>query len=85
VKLPPIEWVSKMFSGAFLDLWIHQALRSRIAPIKKVARRLRSHEDLLLNYFKATKQFPNTVTEELNHKPRVSIASSHGFRSPKVI
>lgn len=79
------RYKSPIWAGAFLDVWIHQALRSRIAPIQKVARMLRSHEDLLLNYFKAKKQFSNAVTEGLNHKARASLASSYGHRSFKVL
>jgi transposase len=32
-------------------------MRSRIEPMKKVAKTLRSHRELILNYFRAKKQF----------------------------
>jgi transposase len=41
-------------------------MRSRIEPMKKIARTLRSHRPLLLNYFKARKQFSSGVIEGLN-------------------
>jgi transposase len=41
------------WAGGFLDCWCWRALRSRLQPMKKVARMLRRHEELLLNWFKA--------------------------------
>ena len=53
--------------------------------MKKVARMLRRHEELLLNYFRAKRQFTNAVTEGLNHKAGVALARSLGHRSFKVL
>ena len=36
-----------------MDYWTQRAMRSRLEPLKKVARMLRSHEALILNWFKA--------------------------------
>jgi transposase len=47
------HYKSPLWAGAFLDYWCWRALRSRIEPMKKVARMLRAHEELLLNWFKA--------------------------------
>ena len=41
-------------------------MRSRIEPVKKFARTVRSHRELLLNYFRAKKQFSSGVIEGLN-------------------
>ena len=79
------RYKSVLWAGAFLEVWTTAALRSRLEPIKKVARMLRSHEDLLLNYFRAKKQFTNAVTEGLNHKTRVSLSTSYGHRSYEVL
>jgi transposase len=49
------EYNSPTWAGMFLDFWCHQTMRSRIEPLKKIARTLRSHRALLLNYFKAAK------------------------------
>ena len=49
---------------------VHQALRSRIGPIKKFARTVRNHRELLLNYFRARKEFSSGVIEGLNNKPK---------------
>ncbi len=50
-------YASPTWAGLFLDFWCHRAMRSRIEPMKKIARTLRAHRALLLNYFKARKQF----------------------------
>jgi transposase len=43
-------------------------MRSKIAPMKKVARMLRSHEDLILNWFKARRAISAGFAEGLNNK-----------------
>ena len=52
---------SPHWAGMFLDFWCYQTMRSRIEPMKKIARTLRTHRTLLLNYFKAKKQSPSGV------------------------
>ena len=70
-----------IFFHLYLSTLPRRAMRSRIAPMKKVARMLRKHEDLLLNYFRAKRQYTNAMVEGLNHKARVSLARSFGHRS----
>jgi hypothetical protein len=45
-------------------------MRRRIEPMKKFARTLREHRQLLLNYFKARKEFSSGVVEGLNNKAK---------------
>ena len=40
------KYKSELWAGAFLDYWCFRALRSRLEPMKKVARMLRAHEPL---------------------------------------
>ena len=47
------RYKSVIWAGAFLDYWCYRAMRSRLEPMKKVARMLRTHEELLLNWFRA--------------------------------
>jgi transposase len=42
------EYNSPTWAGMFLDFWCYQTMRSRIEPMKKIARTLRSHRPLLL-------------------------------------
>ena len=76
-------WTYKSLRGAgdFLAYWTWRALRSRIEPMKKVARMLRSHEDLLMNWFKAKGEISSAAVEGLNNKIRVVTRRSYGFRT----
>jgi transposase len=47
------EYNSPTWAAKFLDGWCGQVMRSRIEPIKKVAKTLRGHHELILNYFRA--------------------------------
>ena len=78
------EYDSPAWAGKFLDEWCRQTLRSRIEPMKKVARMLRAHRNLILNYFKAKKQFSSGVVEGLNNKAKVTMRKSYGFRTFRI-
>jgi len=52
---------SFIWAGAFLDCWCSLAMRSRIEPMKGGARMLRTHEELLLNWFKAKGEISGAV------------------------
>ena len=54
----------------FLDFWCQQTMRFRIPPMKKIARTLRAHRELLLNDFKARKQISSGAVEGLNNKAK---------------
>jgi transposase len=59
-------------------------MRSRIEPMKKVARTLRAHGELILNYFRARKEFSSGVIERLNNKAKVTMRKFYGFRTFRV-
>jgi len=69
----------------FLDFWCFQTMRSRIEPMKKIARSLRKHRALILNYFEAKKEFSSGVVEGLNNKAKVTMRRSYGFRTFRVL
>ena len=56
-------------------------MRSRIEPMKKIARTLRQHRELILNYFHAQKLLSSGVVEGLNNKAKVTMRRSYGFRT----
>jgi len=72
---------SVLWAGGFLDYWCTRALRSRLEPMKKVARMLRTHEELILNWFRAKGQVSGGAVEGLNNKIRVVTRRSYGFRT----
>jgi transposase len=78
------EYESPTWAGKFLTEWCHQAMSSRIEPMKKIALMLRAHRDLILNYFKAQKLFSSGVIEGLNNKAKLTMRKSYGFRTFKV-
>ena len=78
------NYESATWAGKFLDDWCRQVMRSRIEPMKKVARTLRAHRELILNYFRARKQFSSGVIEGLNNKVKVTMRKSYGFRTFRV-
>ena len=51
------EYRSAYWAGRFLQDWCAKVMRSRIEPMKKVARMLRSHQELLLNWFRPRGRF----------------------------
>ena len=65
----------------FLNYWCLRAVRSRLEPMKKVARTLRAHEPLILNWFRAKGEISNGAVEGLNNKIRVVTRRSYGFRT----
>jgi len=74
-------YVSPHFAGRFLDRWTTRALRSRIEPMRKIARSLRSHRSLLLNWFEARGSIALGAVEGLNNKLKVVTRRAYGFRS----
>ncbi len=72
---------SLTWAAASSDVWTTRALRSRLEPMKKVARMLRAHEDLLMNWFKAKGEISAGAVEGLNNKIRVVTRRSYGFRT----
>jgi transposase len=53
--------------------------------MKKVARMLRAHEPLILNWFRAKGEISSGVVEGLNNKIRVVTRRSYGFRTYKAM
>jgi transposase len=68
-------------AGHFLDRWCTRTLRSRIAPMQKVARMLRAHRALLLNWFRAKGALSNGIVEGFNNKAKLTTRKAFGFRT----
>jgi transposase len=75
------DYNSPTWAAQFLDDWCRQVMRSRIEPMKKVAKTLRSHRELILNYFRAKKQFSSGVVEGLNNKAKLTMRKAYGYRT----
>jgi transposase len=75
------EYISPGWAGKFLDPWCTRTLRSRIEPMKKVARSLRAHRDLILNWFRARGSVSAGAVEGLNNKAKLTTRKAYGFRT----
>ena len=75
------EYVSPGWAAKFLDQWCTRTLRSRIEPMKKVARSLREHRDLILNWFRARGTVSAGAVEGLNNKAKLTTRKAYGFRT----
>jgi len=75
------EYVSPAWAGKFLDRWCTRVMRSKIEPMKKVAKSMRAHKPLILNWFKAKKAFSSGIVEGLNNKAKVTTRNAYGFRT----
>ncbi len=75
------DYNSPAWAAKFLDQWCRQVMRSQIEPMKKIARSMRDHRELILNYFRAQKLFSSGVVEGLNNKAKVTMRRSYGFRT----
>lgn len=71
-----LAWAEK-----FLDRWSTRVMRSRIEPMKKVAKIIRNHKPLIMNCFKVKKSFSCGVVEGLNNKAKVTTRTSYDFRT----
>ena len=74
------EYVTAAWAGKFLDRWCTRVMRSKIEPMKKVAKTIRNHKPLILNWFKAKKAFSSGIVEGLNNKVKVATKKAYGFR-----
>ena len=75
------SYTSPYWAGQFLDKWCTKTMRSKIEPMKKVARMLRRHRPLLLNWFRAKKQFSSGIVEGFNTKAKLTTRKAYGFRT----
>jgi len=78
-------YVSPAWAGRFLDQWCERTIRSRIEPLKRVARTLRDHRELILNWFRARKRFSAGVVEGLNNKAKLTTKQAYGFHTLKCL
>jgi transposase len=75
------EYWSPTWAGKFLDQWCTRAMRSKIEPMKQVARMLRDKRELLLNWFRAEGKLSAGIVEGFNNKLKLITRKSYGFRT----
>jgi len=75
------QYTSPYWADVYLNKWCTKTMRSKIEPMKKVARMLRRHQPLLMNWFKAKKQFSSGIVEGFNTKAKLTTRKAYGFRT----
>jgi len=75
------EYTRPSWAGKFLDEWCKRAMRSKIGPMKKVARMLRDKRELILNWFVAEGQLSSGIVEGFNNRLKLTTRKSYGFRT----
>jgi transposase len=79
------EYLSPAWAEKFMDQWCKKVMRSRIEPMKKIARMIRSHKPLILNWFEARAEVSLGAVEGLNNRLKANIRKSYGFRTYNAI
>jgi hypothetical protein len=79
------SYKSTGWAARFLDDWCKRTMRSRIDPMKKIARMLRAHRGLILNWFRAKEEIALGAVEGLNNKAKVTTKKAYGFKSIDVV
>jgi transposase len=75
---PTRDWAELM-----LDKWDSWAMRSRIEPIKDVARTIRKHRDGILAWFDS--RIANGLIEGINSLVQAAKAKARGYRNKKTL
>lgn len=73
------ECRNEAFAETHFERWYGWAIRSRLGPVKKVARMLKRHLDGLLAYFRHW--ITNAATEGFNSRIQAIKAAARGFRN----
>ena len=71
---PSHEW-----GELILDHWYSWAIRSRLEPMKKVARTIKQHRDGILRWFNS--KIANGLIEGINTLVQAANAKARGYRS----
>jgi len=79
------EYTNPAAAGNFLDEWTTGAMRSRLDPMKKVARSMRRHRHLILNWLRAGGTISAGVVEGFNGKAKLTTRKAFGFRTSQGI
>ena len=75
------EYKSPTWARKFLKNWCNKTMKSKIEPMKKMAKMIRRHEDLLMNWFEVRGAISLGSVEGLNNKLKASVRKSYGFRT----
>lgn len=75
------KYKSMAWANKFLKDWATRTMRSKLDPMKKVAKMLRSHKKLILNWFLAKGELSSGPVEGLNNKAKLAMRKAYGFKT----
>lgn len=73
-------WARKLLNDG-----CQRAMRSRIEPLKSMARTLRKHSELLLNWFRVEGTISSGTVEGFNNKAKLTMRNAYGVRTENAI
>jgi len=79
------EYCYPACAAKFLEQWCTRTMRSKIEPMKQVAKTLRRHRELILNWLRAEGAISAGIVEGLNNKAKLTMRKAYGFRTAKAI
>ncbi len=79
------DYRSPYWAACFLVEWCGRVMRSRIEPMKKVARTLMKHGELILNWFIAKGTISAGIVEGLNYNVKLTLKKAYGFRTEEAV
>jgi len=79
------DYESPYWAEWYLEKWCKRAMRSRLEPIKKFVKTIRTHQPLIMNWFKAKKAYSSGIVEGMNRNVNLVTRKAFGFRSYEVL
>lgn len=79
------DYDSPYWAEWYLNKWSKRAMRSRLEPIKKFVKTIRTHQPLIMNWFKAKKAYSSGIVEGMNRNVNLVTRKAFGFRSYEVL
>ena len=79
------QYTSVYWAEQFLKQWTKRAMYSKIDEIKAVARMLRTHQHLILNWFETKERLSNGIVEGFNNKAKLTMKKAYGFKQYKTL
>ena len=71
---------SSYWAKRFFNQWIEKVKQSNLDEMKKVAKTLKHHEELIFNWFKTKERYSNSIVEGFNNKAKLTMRKAYGFK-----
>lgn len=75
---------SATWAGKFLRKWCDRASHTDLEPFRRIAKTLRKHEPVLLNWFES-QGLSSSVVEGFNNKAKRTMRKAYGFKGFETI